>query len=54
MILSNKVKTTIFYRDKADYGQKITNLVKIIGQDELIKRTGGANKSIYFKEITKG
>lgn len=53
MILSNKVKTTIFYRDKADYGQKITNLVKIIGQDELIKRTGGANKSIYFKEITK-
>ena len=54
MILSDKVKTTIFYRDKADYGQKITNLVKIIGQDELIKRTGGANKSIYFKEITKG
>lgn len=54
MILSNKVKTTIYYRDKADYGQKITNLVKIIGQDELIKRTGGANKSIYFKEITKG
>lgn len=53
MILSDKVKTTIFYRDKADYGQKITNLVKIIGQDELIKRTGGANKSIYFKEITK-
>ena len=54
MILSVMVKTTIFYRDKADYGQKITNLVKIIGQDELIKRTGGANKSIYFKEITKG
>lgn len=54
MILSDKVKTTIFYRDKADYGQKITNLVKIIGQDELIKRTGGANKSICFKEITKG
>ena len=54
LILSDKVKTTIFYRNKSDYGQKITNLVKIIGQDELIKRTGGANKSIYFKEITKG
>ena len=53
LILSDKVKTTIFYRNKSDYGQKITNLVKIIGQDELIKRTGGANKSIYFKEITK-
>lgn len=53
MILSDKVKTTIFYRNKSDYGQKITNLVKIIGQDELIKRTGGANKSICFKEITK-
>lgn len=54
LILQDKVKTTIFYRNKSDYGQKITNLVKIIGQDELIKRTGGANKSIYFKEITKG
>ena len=53
LILQEKVKTTIFYRDKSDYGQKITNLVKIIGQDQLIKRTGEANKSIYFKKIIK-
>ena len=51
LILNDNVKTTIFYRNKADYGQKITNLVRIIGQDELIKRTGGNDKSIFFKAI---
>ena len=31
-------------------GQQIVNLVKVIGQDELIKRTGGKNKTIEFKK----
>ena len=39
--------------DKKDYGRKIMNLVKIITQDELIKRTGGATKTITFKKITE-
>ena len=31
-------------------GQLITNLVKIIGEEELIKRTGGRTKTIEFKQ----
>lgn len=53
LILANNVQTTIFYTDKMDYGRKIANLVKVIGQDELIKRTGGNKKTIMFKAITK-
>ncbi len=30
-------------------GQQIANLVKVIGQDELIKRTGGSTKTIEFR-----
>ena len=30
-------------------GQQITNLVKVIGEDELIRRTGGSTKTIEFK-----
>ena len=53
-ILNDNMQTTIFYKDRADYGRKIANLVRIINQDELIKRTGGKTKTITFKEITKG
>ena len=52
-ILADRVQTTIFYVDRTDYGKKITNLVKIIGQDELIRRTGGKTKTITFQKITK-
>ena len=31
-------------------GQQIANLVKVIGQDELIKRTGGVTKTIEFRQ----
>ena len=49
LILHDNVHTTIFYPDKKELGKKITNLVKVIGQDELIKRTGGSTKTIEFK-----
>ncbi len=52
-ILADRVQTTIFYVDRTDYGKKITNLVKVIGQDELIRRTGGKTKTITFQKITK-
>ena len=29
-------------------GKLIKNLVKIIGQDELVRRTGGSHKTIEF------
>lgn len=50
LILNDNVKTTIFYHNKDVMGQQIANLVKIIGQDELIKRTGGSTKTIEFKQ----
>ncbi|MBD5467931.1 MAG: hypothetical protein HDR21_07250 [Lachnospiraceae bacterium] len=49
LILNDNVYTTIFYLDRKDLRNKITNLVLVIGQDELIRRTGGSTKTIEFK-----
>jgi len=48
LILNDNVHTTIFYHNKDAMGQQIANLVKVIGQDELIKRTGGSARTIEF------
>jgi hypothetical protein len=50
LILNDNVYTTIFYHNKKVMGQQVANLVKVIGQDELIKRTGGSTKTIEFKQ----
>ncbi|MBD5511344.1 MAG: hypothetical protein HDR08_08860 [Lachnospiraceae bacterium] len=50
LILNDNVYTTIYYHNKDVMGQQIANLVKVIGQDELIKRTGGSTKTIEFKQ----
>ena len=50
LILNDNVCTTIYYLNKDVLGQQITNLVKVIGQEELIKRTGGNTKTIEFKQ----
>ena len=49
VILNDNVYTTIFYHNKDVMGQQIANLVKAIGQDELIRRTGGSTKTINFE-----
>jgi hypothetical protein len=49
LILNDNVKTIIFYHNKNTMGKQIANLVKVIGQDELIRRTGGSTKTIEFK-----
>ena len=49
LILNDSVTTIIYYFNKDDLGKKISNLVKVIGQDELIRRTGGSAKTIEFK-----
>lgn len=49
LILNDNVHTTIYYLNKGVMGHQIANLVKVIGQDELIKRTGGSTKTIEFK-----
>lgn len=53
LICNDNVQTKIFYyrkheHDKSVLGQLIHNLVRIIGQDELIRRTGGSHKTIEF------
>lgn len=54
LISNDNVYTTIYYfskdgQDKSDLGAKIANLTKVIGQDELIRRTGGSTRTIEFK-----
>ncbi len=41
LILCDNIYTKIYYLDDKVYGKQIENLVKVIGQDELIRRTGG-------------
>lgn len=53
LICNDNVQTTIFYQhkdadDKSSLAKKIRNLVRIIGQDELIRRTGGPSRTIRF------
>lgn len=50
LILNDNVHTTIFYYNKDAMGQQIANLVRVIGQDELIRRTGGSTRTIEFKQ----
>lgn len=52
LILNENVYTTIYYLNREQNSQQIANLVKIIGENELIKRTGGKNRTIEFKEQT--
>lgn len=47
-ICCDHVFTTIYYYDDATHDRQIINLVKVIGPDELIKRTGGSSKTIEF------
>ncbi len=48
MILIDNMHTEIYYRNKDQLGQQISNLVKVIGQKELIRRTGGEVATIKF------
>lgn len=49
LILNDNINTTIFYNNKETMGRQIANMVKVIGESELIKRTGGSTKTIQFK-----
>lgn len=53
LICNDNIQTKIFYYrknsdDKTILGKLIKNLVKILGPDELIRRTGGTHKTIEF------
>jgi hypothetical protein len=49
LILNDNVCTTIYYRCEEQLGQQIANLVKVIGQDELIERTSRSDGENDFK-----
>lgn len=60
LICNDNVQTKIYYYrknedDKKNLGKMIRNLVKIMGQEELIRRTGGTHRTIEFipQTITK-
>lgn len=50
VILTPGVITTIFYRNKQQQANQIANLSKVLGQDELLKRTFNASPTIIFKK----
>lgn len=56
-ICNDNVQTKIFYyrkteEDKSTLGKLIKNLISIMGQDELVRRTGGVHKTIEFTPQT--
>ena len=53
LLTSEWVVATIFYHSKEALGSQISNLVKVIGEEELIARTGGPEQRIIFKEISQ-
>ena len=48
LILHKSANATIYYHNQEALSRMITNLVKVIGEDEIIRRTGGSNASIKF------
>lgn len=51
LILNRNIEdTTIYYRNREQLGDEIKNLVKVIGEKELIYRTAGKKENILFKK----
>lgn len=48
LICCDNVYTQIYYYNDTAHAQQVANLVKVIGEKELIKRTGGPSKTIEF------
>ena len=49
LILQDHTNTTIFYHNREALGKQIANLVAVLGEDELIKRTNKNTQTIFFK-----
>ena len=48
LIMIEDSTTHIFYHSKEAMAKQISNLVKVIGQDNLIRKTGGTDRTIKF------
>lgn len=51
LLLSENTEVTIFYHNKKALANQIENLIKVIGEDELVHRTGGVHQTIRFVDI---
>ena len=52
LIMAEKFKTTFFYHNKEALGKMIANLVKVIGEEELVRQTDGNNRKIVFQQTS--
>ena len=52
LIRVNNMKTTIFYYSKEAYANQIANLVKVLGEETLIRMVYGNNPDIKFIQQT--
>lgn len=50
LINMESTKTTIFYHSQVTLGNQISNLVKVLGEDNLIAKVHGANASIVLQK----
>ena len=50
LINMKRIKTTIFYHNQETLGNHINNLVKVLGEDNLIAKVHGANASVVFQK----
>ena len=50
LINMKSTKTTIFYHNQKALGNQINNLVKVLGEDNLIAKVHGANASVVFQK----
>ncbi len=53
LILMENTTTHIFFHDRDAMAQQISNLVKLIGEENLIRKTGGKDKTIQFIKTNK-
>lgn len=51
LILQENTNTTIFYHNRDALGKQIANLVSVVGEDELIRRTNKGTQTIFFEPI---
>ena len=53
LLTARNAETTIFYHNQEALGNQIANLVKVLGEDELISRVHGKYASVIFKEQSR-
>ncbi|EGC02015.1 hypothetical protein CUS_4736 [Ruminococcus albus 8] len=50
VLMNPYIRTTIYYRNEKQYAELITNIVRIIGPEELTEKVYGEKPSIIFKK----